>query len=211
MTVMLGAATEKLDLRKELKPFYGPSAKEVSVVDVPPITFLMVDGEGDPNTAESYRQAVEALYSVSYTLKFMVKKSSIGIDYAVMPLEGLWWVEDMRLFSTDDKSDWQWTAMIAQPDFITETMFEEARRQAARKKDLLALPKMRFETVPEGMAAQIMHIGPYSAEGPNIEKLHSFIQESVHQLTGKHHEIYLSDPARTAPEKLKTVIRQPFE
>jgi hypothetical protein len=203
---------EKVDLRKELKHLYKPSAKEVTVVDVPEMSFLMVDGEGDPNTSEWYGQAVEALYAVSYALKFMVKKGESGVDYAVMPLEGLWWADDMSRFSTTDKGAWKWTMMIVQPEeYVTETLFDEARQSTAKKKDLPALASMRFEAFWEGRAAQIMHKGPFAEEGPNIEKIHRFIQERGHERRSKHHEIYLGDPRRTAPERFKTVLRQPFE
>jgi hypothetical protein len=203
---------EKVDLRTELKHLYKPSAKEVTVVDVPEMSFLMVDGEGDPNTSEWYGQAVEALYAVSYALKFMVKKGESGVDYAVMPLEGLWWADDMSRFSTTDKGAWKWTMMIVQPEeYVTETLFDEARQSTAKKKDLPALASMRFEAFQEGRAAQIMHKGPFAEEGPNIEKIHRFIQERGHERRGKHHEIYLGDPRRTAPERFKTVLRQPFE
>jgi hypothetical protein len=202
---------KKVDLRKELKHLYNPSAKEVSVVDVPEMNFLMVDGEGNPNTSEWYGQAVEALYAVSYALKFMVKKDETGVDYAVMPLEGLWWADDMSRFSTSNKDAWKWTMMIVQPEYVTEGLFEEARQSTAKKKDLPALASMRFEVFREGRAAQIMHVGPFAEEGLNIEKIHRFIEEQGHQRRGKHHEIYLGDPRRTAPERLKTVLRQPFE
>ncbi|MFQ5602645.1 MAG: GyrI-like domain-containing protein [bacterium] len=200
----------KLDLKKQLNHLYYPSKKEVTVVDVPEMNFLMIDGQGDPNTSEVYQQAVEALFTVSYTLKFMIKKGETAIDYAVMPLEGLWWAEDMSQFSAENKDAWLWTAMIMQPEYVTRELFEEAKMQAAKKKDLPALPRMRFEAFHEGQAAQIMHIGPYSEEGPTIGKIHNFIREQGGKLRGKHHEIYLGDPRRTAPEKLKTVIRQAF-
>jgi len=203
---------KKVDLRKELKHLYNPSAKEVTVVDVPPMNFLMADGEGNPNTSEHYRHAVEALYAVSYALKFMIKKGVDATDYAVMPLEGLWWADDMARFTVDDKDAWRWTMMIRQPEFVTEELVQEARSQVEKKKGPLpALPKMRFESFHEGRAAQIMHHGPFSEEGPTVERLHGFIEGQGNKLSGKHHEIYLKDPRRTAPERLKTVIRQPFE
>jgi len=200
----------KIDLKKEFKQLYFPSAKEVTVVDVPPMNFLMIDGRGDPNTAQEYKDAIEALYAVSYTLKFMIKKRTPQRDYVVMPLEGLWWADDMSRFDLKNKGSWSWTAMIMQPEFITEELVAQAREEVAGKKDLPALSKLRFERFHEGLAAQILHIGPYSAEGPTIEKLHSFIEEHGYEVKGKHHEIYLSDPRRVAPEKLKTVIRQPI-
>lgn len=203
----------KLDLKKQYKHLYQPSAKQVSVVDVPPLNFLMIDGTGDPNTSADFQAAVEALYALSYTLKFGVKQGKYGdapLDYPVMALEGLWWAEDMRKFSIDRKGDWLWTLMIMQPDVITPAMVEAARATAAQKKDLPALPKLRFEPYHEALSAQIMYYGPFKDEGPTIARLHKFIEESGHQLRGKHHEIYLSDLRRTAPEKLKTVIRQPM-
>jgi hypothetical protein len=203
---------QKVDLKKELKHLYNPSAKKIGVVDVPEMNFLMIDGEGDPNTSEEYREALEALYAVSYALKFMLKKGEAAIDYPVMALEGLWWAEDMTRFGTGDKDAWKWTMMIMQPEFVTGKMVEEAKGEVERKKGPLpALTKMRFEAFHEGSAAQIMYVGPYSGEGPTIRRLHEFIAEGDHERRGKHHEIYLSDPRRTAPERLKTVIRQPFE
>ncbi|HOA25424.1 MAG TPA: GyrI-like domain-containing protein [Aggregatilineales bacterium] len=199
----------KIDLKRELKHLYAPSAKEVAFVEVPPMQYLMVDGAGDPNTAPAYEEAVEALYAVAYAVKFAVKKADPARDYAVMPLEGLWWAEDMTAFNAERKGDWLWTMMIMQPEWVTAAIVEQAVAEAGRKKDLPALPKLRFETYDEGYSAQIMHIGPYSAEGPTIARLHAAIEEAGCALRGKHHEIYLGDPRRTAPEKLKTIIRQP--
>jgi hypothetical protein len=172
--------------------------------------FLMIDGEGDPNTAESYSNAIEALYSLSYALKFMVKKGEWGIDYGVMPLEGLWWADDMTAFTVGNKDAWEWTMMIMQPEFITPDMVEAARQEVGRKKNPVALSLVRFEAFKEGKAAQIMHIGPFSEEGPTIEKVHAFIENTGSRRRGKHHEIYLSDIRRAAPEKWKTIIRQPL-
>jgi hypothetical protein len=201
----------KIDLRKELKHLYNPSSKQIAIVDVPEINFLMIDGTGDPNTSVAYRNAVEALFAVSYTLKFTVKKGEPAVDYGVMPLEGLWWVDDMTQFSMNDKDAWKWTSMIMQPEYITAELFQEALRQVKKKKALPALSGMRFECFHEGQAAQILYFGPYSDEGPTIERIHRFIMEQGHRLRGRHHEIYLSDPRRTAPPKLKTIIRQPFD
>lgn len=201
----------KLDLKKELRHLYQPSAKEVVAVEVPPMNFLMVDGEGDPNRVPEFQEAVEALYGVSYTLKFMLKKSELAADYVVLPLEGLWWTEDMREFSMDNKDMWKWTLMIIQPDLVTADQVAEAIRQLAEKKNPPALGKLRFERFEEGRAAQILHVGPYDQEPATIEKLHDFITQEGSTPTGKHHEIYLSDPRRTRPERLKTILRQPFE
>lgn len=201
----------KIDLKKDLKHLYSPSAKEVSVVAVPPMNFLMIDGSGDPNTSQEYAEAIEALYALAYALKFKVKKSQVAIDYAVMPLEGLWWTDDPTQFSMSNKAIWKWTAMIMQPKYVTAELFGGALAEVKKKKDLTALNRVRFESYHEGLSAQIMHIGPYAAEGPTIAKLHGFIEENGYRLNGRHHEIYLSDPRKSAPEKLKTVLRQPIQ
>ena len=201
---------EKIDFKKELSKLYKPSRTKVEFVEVPQLSFLMIDGHGDPNTSTAYAQAIECLYAVSYNLKFMVKKGKHAIDYAVMPLEGLWWVEDMREFDQDKKDDWLWTAMIMQPDFITEEMVAEAKDVVKLKKDPAALPLLKFKSFQEGNCAQIMHIGPFSEEGPTIQKVHDYIRSQGFELCGKHHEIYLSDIRRAAPDKWKTIIRQPF-
>jgi len=205
----------KLDFKKENKELYNPSAKEVSVIDVPEMNFLMIAGEGDPNTSREYQDAIEALFSVSFKAKFISKKE-ISQDYAVMPLEGLWWVENMGDFSLEDKSNWKWTAMIRQPDFVTKEIIEKAIEEVEKKKNLPALSRIGFESLHEGLSAQIMHIGSYSEEGPTIEKLHNFIKEKGYEFDGsifgeRHHEIYLSDMRKTKPEKLKTIIRQPIK
>jgi hypothetical protein len=200
---------EKVNLKKEFKAFYHASAKKPSLLTVPPMNFLMIDGKGNPNTSQRYREAVEALYALAYALKFKVKKGSLQIDYGVMPLEGLWWAEDMASFDVNHKEDWLWTMMIMQPEWVTKEMVEETRSEVQQKKDPPALPLIRFESFEEGASAQVMHIGPFSAEGPTIEGLHQFIEAEGHQRRGKHHEIYLSDIRRAAPEKWKTIIRQP--
>jgi len=201
---------EKMDLKKTLKHLYQPSAKEVVRVDVPAMNFLMVDGMGDPNTSQPFADAVEVLFSLSYTLKFMIKKGQLAIDYGVLPLEGLWWADDMSAFADGDKSRWKWTAMIMQPDFVTKEMVGLAIADVKKRKKFPALSSVRFESFSEGVCAQIMHIGPFSEEGPTIEKVHQFIEGCGGKRTGKHHEIYLSDIRRADPVKWKTVIRQPM-
>jgi hypothetical protein len=199
-----------VDLKKEFKHLYQPSAREVVEVDVPPMTFLMIDGEGDPNTAPAYAEAVEALFAVSYAIKFAVKKGSLAIDYGVMPLEGLWWADDMSSFATGDRSRWKWTAMMMQPAFVTRETIDRAVTEVAKKKNPAALTRMRVESFAEGRCAQIMHVGPFSAEGPTIARLHLHIDERGRRV-GKHHEIYLSDIRKADPAKWKTVIRQPMK
>lgn len=170
--------------------------------------FAMVDGRGDPNVSPDYQKAVQWLYSVSYGLKFMSKKEP-GRDYAVPPLEGLWWAEDMGTFLSRDKAAWSWTMMIMQPDWITQEMFSAAIEKAGKKLGEVP-PSLRLAPYDEGLSVQIMHIGPYDDEGPVIARLHGeFLPQNGLVETGHHHEIYLSDPRKTAPEKLKTVLRQP--
>jgi len=199
-----------VDLKKELKHLYQPSAKLIAQVDVPTMNYLMVDGEGDPNTSQAYSNAVEALFMVSYAVKFMVKKGASAIDYGVMPLEGLWWADDMSRFSTTDKSNWKWTMMIMQPSFVTPEIIDSAIADVKKKKNPAAISKLRLEAFSEGRCAQILHIGPFSEEGPTIEKVHQFI-DSMSRRAGRHHEIYLSDIRKAEPSKWKTIIRQPMQ
>lgn len=202
----------KVDFKKELKHLYRPSAKDFQLVDVPAMNFLMIDGHGDPNTDQSYSDAVEALFGVAYKLKFASKKET-GRDYVVPPLEGLWWAEDMDTFTISrDKSAWDWTMMIMTPDWITQPMFAEAVEVVRKSNALPALEKIRLEPYHEGLSVQILHIGSFDDEGPTIAKLHQeYMPQNGLQENGKHHEIYLSDPRRVAPEKLKTILRQPVK
>jgi hypothetical protein len=196
----------KIDPKRELKQLY--SARQTpELVDVPALGFLMIDGHGDPNRSPRYQAAVEALYAVSYALKFAIKRAG-GPDYSVAPLEGLWWTEDMASFSVEDKSDWDWTMMIMQPAEATPELVEQTVREVAQKKQPTAA-ELRLQRYAEGASAQVLHLGPYAEEGPTIARLHAFIQERGYEKRGKHHEIYLGDPRRTAPERRKTIIRQP--
>lgn len=200
---------DKIDFKTELKHLYQPGSRDFVFVDVPAMNFVMVDGEGDPNTAESYRVAVEWLYSVSYAMKFASK--DLGQDYFVPPLEGLWWADNPGDFLARNKANWHWTMMIMVPDFITRTMFDAAVEKAAEK--LTDAPaSLRIETLDEGRALQIMHLGSYDDEGPALEHLHE-VEMPGRGLTfnGRHHEIYLNDPRKTAPAKLKTILRQPVK
>lgn len=197
----------KKDLPKELQTLYFPSAKEPVFVDVPAMQFAMVDGVGSP-AATDFREAIGALYGVAYTVKFAAKKEGIR-DVLVMPLEFLLWGEGEDDFRVADKEKWRWTMMLMEPTAVTRKLFDESVRQLRDRKNPPGLNKVRLETFREGKAAQVLHIGPYSAEAPTIERLHAFIRDSGYRLSGKHHEIYMSNPQRSAPEKLKTVIRQP--
>lgn len=174
--------------------------------------FLMADGTGDPNTSNDYKEIVEALFGLSYTLKFASKRQ-LGKDYTVMPLEGLWTADDLDAFTTArDKSKWQWTMMIMQPDWITAEMLAQATEALRQKKNPPALSKVRFESFDEGLSVQIMHIGSYDDEAPTLHRLHTEYMPA-HNLAfnGNHHEIYIGDPRKTDPMRLKTVLRQPVK
>ncbi|MDD3927978.1 MAG: GyrI-like domain-containing protein [bacterium] len=199
----------KVDLKHDYIHLYNAPKKDIGIVDVPPFNFLMIDGTGDPNTSAWFQEAVEALYGVSFTLKFMVKKQNPDNDYVVMPLEGLWWMEGEEGFDPDRRDDWQWTLMIMQPPFVTADLIDEAVAQVRAKKGLSALDKLRFENFYEGLSVQIMHIGPYSEEGPTIARMFDFMRLKGYRPRGRHHEIYLSDPRKAVPEKMKTIIRHP--
>ncbi|WP_202841352.1 GyrI-like domain-containing protein [Luteimonas saliphila] len=199
---------EKIDFKHELKQLYHASAKAVVEVDVPRLRFLMVDGAGDPNTSPAYASAVEALYASSWAVKFAAKKAQ-GIDYVVMPLEGLWWSGDMGAFASGDRAKWRWTMMILQPDVVDEATILAGIAQAERKRPIPAASRPRLESFEEGRCAQVLHVGPYREEGPTIERVHAFIRERA-VLAGRHHEIYLGDPRRTAPARLRTILRQPM-
>jgi hypothetical protein len=201
-------AATKLNLTAQFPGLYS-AGREPALLEVPESSFLMVDGHGDPNVSPAYAEAVEALYAVSYTLKFALKQGPRRLDSQVMPLEGLWWVPDMSQFSTTPQADWDWTLMIRQRDEVDQDLFAASVQQVTGKKTLPAAPRLRLERFREGLAAQVLHIGPYAAEGPTIQRLHAFIRGHGYGLTGKHHEIYLGDPRRAAPEKLRTILRQP--
>lgn len=200
---------EKIDLKKEFKQLYMPKNKDWELVDVPAMNFLMIDGAGNPNTAQSYREAVEALFSVSYTLKFMSKRQ-LDKDYTVMPLEGLWYADDMSVFETFDKDAYQWTMMIMQPEWITKEMAIQAIATVQEKKGLPRLSELRFEAYHEGKSLQLIHIGSYDDEAPKLAYLHhEYMPKNGLKFNGNHHEIYIGDPRKSAPEKLKTILRQP--
>jgi hypothetical protein len=200
---------EKIDLKKLYKALYCGPVGEFVIIDVPPLNYFMIDGFGDPNLEPEYKAAVEALYAVSYTLKFM-SKDALAKDYVVPPLEGLWWADDYDHFLSGRKDQWSWTMMIMVPDFIEQAMAEEAIIQARGKKGQPALSKLRFAQLKEGQAVQTQHIGSYADEGPVLRRLHEeFIPANGLVETGLHHEIYLGDPRKIPAEKLKTLLRQP--
>jgi hypothetical protein len=197
----------KIDFKKTLKHLYNPK-KKFTMVDVPDMQYLVVDGDGGP-VGQAYHDAIAALYPMAYKLKFF-SKVALQKDYVVPPLEGLWWADDMNTFITREKSAWKWTMMIMTPDWITTEMFGDAIAQVRQAKNPVALDKVRLESYHEGLSVQIMHIGSYDDETAVLAELHNrYIPENGLVETGKHHEIYISDPRRVAPEKLKTVLRQP--
>ena len=195
-----------IDLKKLYREHYTAPLGRPALVEVPLRSFLMSDGRGDPNTSQEYADAIAALYAVAYGIRAAIKRST-GDGYTVMPLEGLWWNEDMASFSVDDKSDWVWRMMICQPDVVTDDLAGTVISDVTAKKGLAA--GVRLDTYHEGHAAQVMHIGPYAEEAPTIRLLHDFIAAEGLALTGLHHEIYLGDPRKADPAKLKTIIRQP--
>lgn len=201
---------KKIDFKKEFKSLYSASKRKPVFVEVPEMNFLMIDGKGDPNIVPEFQAALDALYPVSYSLKFMSKKE-LNRDYVVMPLEGLWWADDLKDFANGNKENWKWTLMIMQPEFIEESMIKTAIKETKKKKDLPAMSKIRYEKYEEGFSVQIMHVGAYSEETLTIKKLHHFAKEKGYLLRRKHHEIYLSDPRRTKPERLRTILRQPLK
>ncbi len=200
---------EKIDFKKQMASFYNPGAKAIQTVVVREMNFVMIDGTGDPNQS-LYQEAIEALYSISYALKFAVKKET-GIDFTVMPLEGLWWSKDVTDFTAGNRDGWLWTSLIMQPEYVTQVQFHSTIEKLKTTRHLPALSRARFEPFHEGLCAQNLYVGPYSEEGPVIRQIHEFITGNGYQPRGKHHEIYLSDPRRSKPEKLKTILRQPME
>ena len=202
----------KTDFKKTMKEFYAPKSQEFVLVDVPEMSFLMIDGKGDPNSSKEYKITLETLYPVAYKTKFISKKM-LEKDYVVPSLEGLWWADDMSTFTENlDKSQWSWTMMIMQPDWITADIIEDAKQQVVKKCSSAALSNLRFERFKEGMSLQCLHIGSYDNEAPTLSKLHNeTMPEHGYEFNGKHHEIYLSDPRRVAAEKLKTILRQPVK
>ncbi len=201
---------EKIDFKKTLQHLYAPSPGAFSFVDVPGMQFLGVDGIGDPGSSTMYADAVAWLYAVAYPIKFISKKE-VGRDYTIPPLEGLWWAEDLSVFAGGDRDSWQWTMMLMQPDWVTDEMVDTGLEKAIQKLGKRPA-SFRFEPFHEGLSVQILHVGSYAAEAPTIARLHrEFIPENGLIENGDHHVIYLGDPRKTAPEKLKTVLRQPVK
>jgi hypothetical protein len=205
----------KLDLKKQWRHLYAPSASKVEVVEVPAFQFIMIDGQiesgAEPGSSPAFQHALEALYGASFTLKFVSKlRKDNPIDYTVMALEGLWGTK-AGTFDFERKDQWQWTLMMMQPEHITTEMFGEAMRRVMQKKENPAIADLRLERFHEGLCMQIMHVGPYSDEPQTINRMKAFAQENGYRPRGKHHEIYLGDPRRARPAKLKTILRFPIE
>jgi hypothetical protein len=199
------------DVKRELKQCYAPKNTDWALIDVPEQQFVAIDGRGDPNTSAEYAHAVEALHAVAYTIKFASKRA-VGRDFVVAPLEGLWWADDPQAFTARAKDSWQWTMLISQPDWVSEDMIEDAERVALAKKGLPTIADVRRETLREGTSAQVLHVGPYDDEGPVLAKLHNeYLRANKLRMSGRHHEIYLSDRRKTGPAKLRTILRQPVQ
>ena len=199
----------KIDFKKELKDIYSPKPGQFTLVEIPAMQYLMVDGVGDPNKVLEYQQAVESLFSVSYTLKFHSKKV-LSRDYVVPPLEGLWWSNNYEDFITRRKDNWSWTMMIMVPDWLGHDEVDEAIRTVRANKPSIEVDSLRLDTLHEGLSVQIMHIGSYDDEAPTLRKLHDvWLPQNGLKERLKHHEIYIGDPRKIEPSKLKTVLRQP--
>lgn len=202
---------EKLDLKKELKSFYKPSRNKTEIVTLPEFNYAMVSGKGNPNDNPDFENAVGALYSVCYTMKFACKKLPGKGDFVVMPLEGFWYMESGNDFNLENKDEWLWDLGILLPDFIGEELFEKSKGEAFRKKGHPEIKNVSFVKITEGLSMQTLYVGPYSEEHEVIAGMHKFAENNGYKLRGKHHEIYLGDPRKTAPEKLKTILRQPLD
>lgn len=201
--------TDKIDFKKDLDSYHA-KLREFRIVEVPKLQYLMIDGHGDPNISPSFARSIEALYPVAYKLKFASKRE-LGRDYVVMPLEGLWWAEDMNAFTTRrDKSRWDWTLMTMVPSWIDQDLFETAVQQAGTKNRPDRLDEIRLEPLSEGLCVQTLHVGPYDDETELLARMHDeFIPTRRLKRVGKHHEIYLSDSRKVAPDRLRTILRQP--
>ncbi|GAA5198491.1 GyrI-like domain-containing protein [Rugosimonospora acidiphila] len=199
------------DVKRALKQCYAPRNTDWALVDAPTQRFIAIDGCGDPNTSPAYVRAVQALYTVAYTIKFS-SRSILGRDLVVGPLEGLWWSDHPEVFTTRAKDAWQWRMLISQPDWIADDLVEEAKRAALAKKKLPTISEIHYEVLREGTSAQLLHVGPYDDEGPALARLHhEYLAANELRMSGHHHEVYLSDPRRTEPAKLRTILRQPVE
>ena len=200
-------APEKLDLRKKLTRLYHPPVGDVEVLRIPRMKYIMVDGRGSPES-DDFHQAIGTMYNVAYTMKFRSKKL-LKKDYNVMALEGLWWMEGGG-FDPVRRESWQWTLMIVQPDFVTPKLFADSVKKAKAKKNPPGLELARLAPFAEGLCAQTVHVGPYSTESQTIALLDAFVKDHGYKMVGKHHEIYMGDPRRAAPSKLRTIIRHPI-
>jgi hypothetical protein len=199
----------KVDHKVTLKALYNPKPKEFAVTKIPPLNFLMVDGAGDPNS-QAFKDAAQTLYAVAFALKFAVKKHHHS-DYTVMPLEGLWWTSDNHFdHAAKNRDNWRWTLMVMQPEVVTADLVQQTIGEVRRKKNPPALDCLRFERYDEGLAVHTLYFGPYSDEHPTIEAMYRFMESCGYAHNGKHHEIYLNDPSRVAPEKMRTILRQPI-
>jgi hypothetical protein len=199
---------DKTDLKKEFKELYTASDKNSKMIDVPEINFLMIDGKGHPERTPEFQKTFETLYPVLFTMKFALKDK--GKDFAAMPPEGLYYYMGGE-FDESKMDEMEWTIMIAVPGFVTKQDFDNAVKKVKEKKDLPLLPRLRFGKLKEGKCVQMMHVGPYAGEMPTIKRMEEFASENGYIFSGRHHEIYFSDPHRTAPEKMKTILRQPVK
>lgn len=203
-------ANEAINFKQTFKAYYSPKAGKPEIITPPKMQFLMIDGQGNPNDSVVFQNAIQVLYAVAYGLKFSRKKAGLTPDFSVGTLEGLWWVKEGKEFAIGAKHDWVWTLMIWMPDFITKQDITQQLAVVKAKKPDLAFDTLRLESFNEGTCVQIMHVGPYSEEEASVTLMDNYAQEHGYRQSGKHHEIYMGDPRRAAPDKLKTIIRHPI-
>lgn len=201
--------TQVISLKQQYHDLFAPPVGRVQEIVVPKFNFAMIDGAGVPETSEQFQHAIQTLYGVSYGLKFARKQAGLEPGYVVAPLEGLWWMASGHAFDLARPDDWRWTLMIMQPEFITRSEFDQAVTKLAIKKPELPLAGLRLEQLDEGRVVQTMHVGPYDAEGPNLQLLADYADAHGYDFAGRHHEIYLGDPRRAKPDKLRTILRRP--
>ncbi|MHC1726460.1 MAG: GyrI-like domain-containing protein [Syntrophobacteraceae bacterium] len=200
----------KIDFKKDFKAWYKAPENGFVFVELPPVQYLMIDGAGDPNSVPEFQSAVETLYGVAYTIKFSAKKAGVGPEYSIPPLDGLWWCEGMQgCFDPENRSLWRWSLMLIQPHHVNGAMVLAAAEQLTAKGKQGPFGGLRLQSLEEGLCVQTLHVGPYCDEAPRITAMHRYVEDVGYLLHGKHHEIYLSDPRRTSPEKLKTILRNP--
>ena len=202
----------KIDLKKTLPDMYSADKHSVSIVDVPRVKYIMLEGKGDPSAGASMRYAAETLQILARTMRAINKRNPDTPDFTIMPLEAQWWAETVGAFVNDDRQRWYWNSMIALPNFITRDVFREAKKKLLKTKRIYpGLRKVKYKTVKDGLSVQLLHVGAFERQGDAIDVIHEYILENGYKLSGLHHEIYLNDMTRHLPQRMRTVVRQPVD